>query len=53
MAINESSFVPDFAKYSVETVDVVFAVLYGFVVLIGLIGNCLVIIVVYRTRSMH
>lgn len=53
MAINESSFVPDFTKYSVEAVDVVFAVLYGFVVFIGLIGNCLVIIVVYRTRSMH
>ena len=53
MSINESSSVPDFTKYSVETVDVVFAVLYGFVVFIGLIGNCLVLIVVYRTRSMH
>jgi len=53
MAINESSSVPDFTKYSIETVDIVFAVLYGFVVFIGLIGNCLVIIVVYRTRSMH
>ena len=53
MSINESSSVPDFTKYSVETVNVVFAVLYGLVVFIGLIGNCLVVIVVYRTRSMH
>ena len=53
MAINESSSDADFAKYSIKTVDVVFAVLYGFVVFIGLIGNCLVITVVYRTRSMH
>lgn len=53
MSVNESSSIPDFAKYSVETVDVVFAVLYSFVVFVGLIGNCLVIIVVYRTRSMH
>ena len=53
MTINESSSVPDFTKYSIETVDVVFAVLYGFVVFIGLIGNCLVVIVVCRTRSMR
>lgn len=53
MAITESSSVLDFKKYSIETVDIVFAVLYAIVVFIGLIGNCLVIIVVYRTRSMH
>lgn len=55
MSINETAVVPisDFKKYSVEIVDIVFAVLYGFVLFIGLIGNCLVITVVYRTRSMH
>lgn len=54
MSINETASVTgDFKKYSVETVDVVFAILYGVVVFVGLIGNCLVILVVYRTRSMH
>ena len=55
MSINETTVypIPDFKKYSVEIVDIIFAVLYGFVMFIGLIGNCLVMAVVYRTRSMH
>lgn len=53
MSINETTSVPDFTKYSIEIVDVFFAVLYGLVVFVGLIGNCLVVLVVYRTRSMH
>ena len=42
MAINESSSDADFTKYFIETVNVVFAVLYSFVLFIGLIGNSLV-----------
>lgn len=53
MSTNDTEIIPDFTKYSVELVDIVFAVLYGVVVLVGLIGNCLVITVVHRTRSMH
>jgi len=53
MSVNETNTAPDFTKYSVGTVDVVFAVLYTFVVVIGLIGNCLVITVVRKTRAMH
>ena len=44
---------PDFSKYSVGTVDIVFAVLYAVVVIVGLIGNVLVITVVRKTRAMH
>lgn len=50
---NESSSALDFKMYSVETIDIVFAVLYAFVVTVGLIGNSLVIIVVRKNRSMH
>lgn len=53
MAVNESASAPDFNKYAVGTVDIVFAVLYSLVVAVGLIGNCLVITVVRKTRSMH
>ena len=53
MSDNDSYTSPDFSKYSVGNVDVVFAVLYAVVVIVGLIGNALVITVVRKTRSMH
>lgn len=53
MVIIEGFFVLDFKKFFIEIVDIVFVVLYVIVVFIGLIGNCLVIIVVYRIRFMY
>ena len=53
MSVNHSNAAPGFNKYSVGTIDFVFAALYTLVVFTGLIGNCLVITVVRKTRTMH
>lgn len=53
MLANQTDTSPDFTKYTIGAVDIVFAILYSFVVVVGLIGNGLVITVVRKTRTMH
>lgn len=55
MSVNgtESNAFWDFKKYSIESVDVVFAAFYSLLLVFGLTGNCLVITVIRKTRRMH
>ena len=41
------------AIHGIDRFDIVFAVLYGVVILIGIFGNSMVIAVVWKTRAMH
>ncbi|EDO46500.1 predicted protein [Nematostella vectensis] len=43
----------DFGRFKIGTIDIVFAVLYFLIDIIGVTGNALVILVVKRNRSMH
>ncbi|XP_028513117.1 QRFP-like peptide receptor [Exaiptasia diaphana] len=43
----------DFKRFEIQDFDIIFGVLYGVIVLLGLIGNILVVAVVKRTPSMH
>ncbi|XP_068705101.1 galanin receptor 2a-like [Montipora foliosa] len=55
MSVNETDLnsFRDFKKYTIERVHVVFAVLYSLLLIVGFTGNCLVITVVRKTKSMH
>ena len=53
MATNGTLEEADFKKYSVETIDIAFGVVYSLFVFIGVLGNSLVITVVRQNKSMH
>ena len=49
----ERSQLDDFAPYSIQTIDIGFAIVYALFVLVGVLGNSLVITVVRKNRSMR
>lgn len=49
----EGNFSGPYEKFSIKKIDIVFAILYLVVQIVGLTGNALVIAVVRRTHAMH
>lgn len=49
----ERNFSAPYEKFSIKEIDIIFAILYLFVQIVGLTGNSLVIAVVRKTHAMH